>query len=129
MSTATNTEDNIYVSRYYNWHGGSFKDGYTYAAFYTLKPDAPEDAVETLSKNLIVPLLEKLFADGTLHEYEVDTQAVHTEAPGTFVIVYMRLARTGWTRSTQRCGKPSGPNRWMERRLIRWWPSRRTTMN
>ena len=29
-----------------------------------------------------MPLLEKLFADGTLREYEVDTQAIHTEAPG-----------------------------------------------
>jgi 2-hydroxy-3-keto-5-methylthiopentenyl-1-phosphate phosphatase len=54
-----------------------------------LKPDAPDDAVETLSKNLIAPLLEKLVADGTLHEYEVDTQEVHTEAPGAFLIVYL----------------------------------------
>ena len=99
------------------------------AAFYRLKPDAPDDAVETLSKELIVPLLEKLFADGTLHEYEVDTQAIHTEAPGTFVIVYLRLTRTAWIRSTRRYGRPSSPTRWVEWRLIPWWPSPRTTMN
>jgi hypothetical protein len=38
---------------------------------------------------MIVPVLEKLFADGAIEEYEIDTQAVHTEAPGTFTIVYL----------------------------------------
>jgi hypothetical protein len=71
------------------------KDGYSYAAFYRLKPDAAEDSVETLSKRLVVPLMEKLLADGTLNEYEVDTQAVHTEAPGTFAIVYLAANAEG----------------------------------
>jgi hypothetical protein len=34
-----------------------------------------------------VPLLEKLLADGALHEYEIDTEAIHTQSPGTFLIV------------------------------------------
>ena len=42
-----------------------------------------------------MPLLEKLFADGTLHEYEVDTQAIHTEAPGMFSIVYLAATADG----------------------------------
>jgi hypothetical protein len=95
LASATNHFDSVYVSRYYNWHSGSWKDGYTYAAFYRVKPDAPDDAVGTLSKKLIAPLLEKLLADGTLHEYEVDTQAVHTEAPGTFLIVYLAANAEG----------------------------------
>ncbi len=81
--------DAVFVSRYYNWRPGSWKDGYTYVAFYKLKADAPDDAVETLSKNLVAPLLEKLLADGTLQEYEVDTQAIHSDAPGMFAIVYV----------------------------------------
>jgi hypothetical protein len=89
LASATKHWDSVYVSRYYNWRPGSVKDGYTYVAFYRLKKDAPEDAVDTLSKNLIAPLLEKMFADGTISEYEVDTQAIHTEAPGTFLIVYL----------------------------------------
>ncbi|MGB7434283.1 MAG: hypothetical protein WBR26_05075 [Candidatus Acidiferrum sp.] len=89
LSTSTKHWDNIYVSRYYNWHPGSWKDAYTSESVYTLKPDAPHDAVDQLSKNLVVPLLEKLLADGTLLEYEIDTLAVHTEAPGTFYIVYI----------------------------------------
>ena len=95
LATATNHSDNIYVSRYYHWLPGAVKNGYTYEAYYRLKPDAPQDAVATLSKGLIVPLLEKLVADGTLREYEVDTQAVHTEAPGTFVIVYLAANTEG----------------------------------
>jgi hypothetical protein len=95
LATATNHSDNIYVSRYYHWVPGAVKDGYTYEAFYRVKPDAPDDAVDTLSKRLIVPLMEKLVADGTVREYEVDTQAVHTEAPGTFVIVYLAANAEG----------------------------------
>jgi hypothetical protein len=95
FASATEHADDIYVSRYYNWHPGSWKDGYTYLAMYRLKPGAPEDAVDTLSRNLIVPLLEKLEADGTLHEYEVDTQAIHTEAPGSFSIVYLAANAEG----------------------------------
>src|ERR1700691_5744866 len=95
LDSATNHFDNVYVSRYYNWHPGAVKDGYTYEASYRLKPDAPDDAVETLSKTLIVPLLEKLFADGTLREYEVDTQEIHTEAPGMFSIVYLAANADG----------------------------------
>jgi hypothetical protein len=48
-----------------------------------LKPDVSDHAIETLSKSFIVPILEKLLADGSLIEYEIDTEAIHTEAPGT----------------------------------------------
>jgi hypothetical protein len=89
LASATDHSDGIYISHYYNWHPGSIKGGYTFEASYTLRPDAPEDSVATLSKNMIVPVLEKLLADGAIAEYEIDTQAVHTEAPGTFLIVYL----------------------------------------
>jgi hypothetical protein len=89
LASATNHFDNIFESTYYNWRPGSVKDGYTYAAFYRLKPDAPDGAVDLISKKMVVPLLEKMLADGTLQEYEVDTPAVHTEAPGSFAIIYL----------------------------------------
>ena len=89
LEKATKHGDGIFVSRYYNWHSGSFKGGYTHGSSYKLKSDASDDAVDTLSKSFIVPLMEKMLADGTLHEYEVDTEAVHTQAPGTFWIFYI----------------------------------------
>ena len=62
---------------------------YTHGSSYKLKPDAANDAVDTISKNFLVPLFEKLLADGTLHEYEVDTQAVHRESPSMFYVFYI----------------------------------------
>ncbi|MGA8044092.1 MAG: hypothetical protein WCA37_14945 [Terracidiphilus sp.] len=91
-STAMNTAkhwDEVYVARYYNWKPGAFKDAYTQAAIYQLKEDAPDGVLDDLSQHFIVPLLEKMLADGTILEYEIDTQAVHKNAPGMFVIVYI----------------------------------------
>ena len=95
LESATKHWDSIFVSRHYNWHSGSWKDLYTHGASYKLKPNAPDDAVGTLSKNLIVPLMEKMLADGTIHEYEVDTEAIHTEAPSTFWIFYLAANAEG----------------------------------
>ena len=89
LASATKHWDNLYVSRHYNWHSGSWKGAYTHAASYKLKADAPDDAVDMLSKNLLVPFLEKMLAEGAIHEYEIDTQAIHTEAPGTFYLFYI----------------------------------------
>jgi hypothetical protein len=95
LASATKHWDSLYVSRYYNWHSGSWKNVYTRVASYRLKPEAPSDAVEMLSKSMLVPLMEKLLADGTLHEYEIDTQAVHTSAPGQFWLVYITADAAG----------------------------------
>jgi hypothetical protein len=77
LASATKHWDEIYVSRYYNWHPGSWKNVYTQVSIYKFKPDAPNDALDIISKNLVAPLMEKLLADGAIHEYEIDTQAVH----------------------------------------------------
>lgn len=95
LSSATRHADSIYVSRYYNWHSGSWKGLYTRVAAYKLKADVSDEAVDKLAKTLIVPLLEKLLSDGVIHEYEIDVQAVHTEAPGTFSIDYIAANAEG----------------------------------
>jgi hypothetical protein len=81
--------DLVLVSHYYNWKPGAYTGAYVNIAMYQLKADAPDDAVSTLSKSVVVPSLEKLLADGTILEYEVDTEAIHTDAPGLFAIVYV----------------------------------------
>lgn len=95
LSSATKHWDLIFVSRYYNWKPGSWKGGYVHVGSYKLKADAADDAVDTISKQLVVPLLEKLLADGTILEYEIDTQAIHTEAPGSFDIIYVAANAEG----------------------------------
>jgi hypothetical protein len=95
LNSVTKHWDNMWVSRFYNWHAGSWQGAYSFAAIYPLKADAPDDAVEELAKNMLVPLLEKLLADGTIVEYEIDELAVHTEAPGSFVIDYITPTAEG----------------------------------
>jgi hypothetical protein len=95
LSSATKHADNIFVSRFYNWHPGSWKNVYTHGSSYKLKPDAPDEAVGMLSKSLVVPLLEKMLASGAIHEYEIDTEAIHTEAPSTFWIFYIAANAEG----------------------------------
>ncbi|MGA9799972.1 MAG: hypothetical protein WBQ68_13265 [Terriglobales bacterium] len=84
LASATKHSDGIFVSHYYNWRPGTYKGAYTRIGYYKLKPDVPERAIETLSKTFMVPLLEKLLADGSIIEYEIDTEAIHNEAPGAF---------------------------------------------
>lgn len=84
LNSATKHVDAIFVSRYYNWKSGSVKGAYTRGMSYKLKADAPPDALDTLAKNIFVPAMEKLLADGAISEYEVDTQAIHTQSPDMF---------------------------------------------
>jgi hypothetical protein len=104
LNSATSHWDLIFVSRYYNWHSGSYKNGYPHVSSYKLKPDAPDDAVDTLSKNMVVPLLEKALADGAILEYEIDTMAIHTEAPGSFWIVYVAATPEGLDKVNEAIG-------------------------
>jgi len=90
--------DDIWASRYYNWRPGSFTNGYTRVASWKLKPDAPGDAIDQFAKNFYVPLLEKLLADGSIYEYEIDEQALHTQDPAVFIIVVIANGAEGLDR-------------------------------
>lgn len=87
LQTANRHYDLVMMSRYYGWHPGSYKDGFVSASAYKLKKDAPGTALDAISGDVVAPLLEKLLSDGTILEYEIDTMAVHTAAPGSFWIV------------------------------------------
>lgn len=81
--------DKIYVSRYYNWRPGSFTNGYTRVATWKLKPSAPDDAIDQIAKSFVVPMFEKLLAEGAIYEYEIDEEAVHSGDPANFMIIYV----------------------------------------
>jgi hypothetical protein len=59
--------------------------------------------------------LDKLLADGTIVEYEVDTEAIHTQAPGMFWIFYITPTAEGLDkvsaaiRETLKANPLSGP--------------------
>jgi len=110
LASATKHSDSIFVSRYYNRHAGSWKGVYTHGSSYKLKADAPDDAVELLSKNVIGPVLEKLLSDGTIHEWEIDTEAIHTEAPGTFWVFYIAATADGLDKASAAVREASKAN-------------------
>lgn len=88
LQTATKHWDLLLVTRYYNWKPGtSYKNGYVSVSTFRLKANAPDDAFKVISGEIVAPLLEQLLADGTILEYEIDTEYIHTNAPGLFSIV------------------------------------------
>ena len=89
LASATKHWDSIFVSRYYNWKSGPYKGAYTRVSTYKFKESAPDEGLNMLAQNLIVPLLEKQLAAGAILEYEIDTLAIHTQAPGTFFVVFI----------------------------------------
>src|SRR5690348_5411797 len=71
------------------------RNGYGHVSYYKLKADAPDDAVDSLSKHLVVPLLEKMLASGAIREYEIDVESVHTTDPNAFWIVFVASSPEG----------------------------------
>lgn len=95
LESATKHWDAVYESRYYNWKSGELKGAYTHAASYKFKADAPNDALDLVAKHLAVPMFEKLMADGVVLEYEIDQEAIHTESPNMFYIIYITANAEG----------------------------------
>ena len=79
LVSSTQHRDQIFISSFYNWKAGSWNGAYGYAGTYKLKPDAPDpdDAVRALS-SFYVPVFEKMLADGTIVEYRIEREMIHT---------------------------------------------------
>ncbi len=112
--------DNIWESRYYNWRSGSFTNGYTRVAVWRMRKDAPSDAFERLSKRFLVPLMEKLLASGAIYEYEIDEQAIHSDAPGEFIVVVIGNGPESFDKFNAALheaseGSPVGAGAWLDR--------------
>ena len=102
LVSATKHWDQVFVSRFYNWKAGSWKGAYRYTATYELKPEWPDpnDAIRTLS-TFDVPLFEKLLADGTIVEYEIDRELIRkTDSPAKFVYLVVTPSVEGLDKLT-----------------------------
>lgn len=95
LESATKHWDGIYVSRYYNWKPGTYKGVYSQTSTYKLKPTADSDAVDSLSKNLFGMVMEKMLAQGAIVEYDIDTEAIHTDPAGTIFVNYIAANADG----------------------------------
>jgi len=95
LESATKHWDDVLVSRYYNWHPGTLKGAYSETSVYKLKPTADDDALNVLSKTLFVPIMEKLLSQGAIQEYDIDTEAIHTDAPGMIFVNFITANADG----------------------------------
>jgi hypothetical protein len=79
LVSSTKHWDQIYISSFYNWKAGSWKGAYGYSGAYKLKPDVldADDAVRTLS-SFYVPVFENMLTDGTIVEYKIGREMIHT---------------------------------------------------
>jgi hypothetical protein len=97
LVSATQHWDQMFVSRFYHWKAGSWKGAYGYKATYKLKPDAPDtdDVMQTLS-SFYVPVFEKMLADGTIVEYEIDREMYHnTDSRPHVLFVFLMPSAEG----------------------------------
>ncbi len=72
-------------------HGGktvSNATGYLRVGFYQAKP-GDADALQGLMMKDVKPVLDSAVADGTLLMYNLDTEDVHTSAPGAYNIAML----------------------------------------
>jgi len=77
--------DLLLVTHHDGSRSGAFENAYLRVGTYKSKPGESE-AAEKATKAYIVPLLEKLLADGVLLSYSVDHESIHTDDPATFNI-------------------------------------------
>jgi hypothetical protein len=77
--------DFILQSRDYAGHSGTFTNGILRVGRWGARPGG-NDADGKILKATMVPLLDKLVADGALHSYAIHTEELHTEALGTLYI-------------------------------------------
>ena len=95
LESATKHWDDILISRYYNWHPGTLKGAYSETSVYKLKPTADADSFNILCTAVFVPVMEKLLAQGAIQEYDIDTEAIHTEAPGMIFVNFIAANADG----------------------------------
>ena len=77
--------DYILESTNYNYQSGTFTNGYLRVSNWRPKAGS-SDPDGRIMKATMAALLEKLFADGALHGYQIDQEAVHSEDPGTLFV-------------------------------------------
>jgi hypothetical protein len=86
--------DFILESKDYSAHSGNFKNGYLRVGHWKYKAGASDPDGKIL-KATMVAMLEKLLADGALHSYQIDEEAVHSEDPGAFYIAIVANGAEG----------------------------------
>ena len=86
--------DYIVESHTYNGRSGHYENAYLSGSHWLVKPGEGR-AFNDLMNSTIVPVLDKLVADGSLVSYAVSTEDYHTEKPGGVTMVYTAVDANG----------------------------------
>ena len=86
--------DYILTSRDYNYHSGTFTNGYLRVATWMGKAGANDPGGKILKASMVA-LLEKMFADGALHGYQIDEEVVHSADPNAFFVALVTNGAEG----------------------------------
>lgn len=77
--------DYLLESHNYNDHSGTFTNAYIRVGHWLPKEGVGDPSGKVLKASM-VPLLEKLLADGALHGYQIDMENIHSSDPGTIFL-------------------------------------------
>jgi hypothetical protein len=86
--------DYILVSRDYNAHSGTFKNGYLRVGRWSYKAGV-DDPGGKIMRATMVAVLEKLFSEGALHDYQIDEEIVHSSDPNSLYIAFVANGSEG----------------------------------
>jgi len=86
--------DLILVSHSYNGRSGHYEDAYLSGSQWQVKTGEGH-AFNELINSTIVPVLDKLVADGSLVSYSVGSEDYHTQKPGEVSLVYTAADASG----------------------------------
>jgi hypothetical protein len=105
--------DYIISSRTYGYHPGTYENTYLRVGTYRAKAGEGE-ALDKVIKAYIAPTLERMLADGAIHFYSIDREAIHTGDPGEVDIVVITNGADGLDKfyaALESAGKasPTGP--------------------
>jgi hypothetical protein len=87
VQAASKHWDFILVSRAHNGRSGHYEGAYLSGSNWDVKPGEGR-AFRDLINSRLVPVLEKLLADGALVSYSVDTEDYHMGKPGRVSLVF-----------------------------------------
>jgi len=86
--------DFFMVSRSHGSRSGSFQGGYLAGGGFDVKPGQEKAFNEVMNKT-IVPIMEKLLAEGVVTSFSVDSEEFHSETPGRSYLVYTTADASG----------------------------------
>jgi hypothetical protein len=86
--------DYILISRTHNGRSGHYENGYLSGSDWQVKPGEGR-AFNDLMNSTIVPVMEKLVADGSIVSYSLSSEDYHTEKPGLVSMIFTTADASG----------------------------------